>query len=226
MIGVVLLVIVSLLIFLGLAQRVLDRLYLSDRGGLLVIAAMVAGSFIDIPIMRNPSVSLNVGGALVPIGLAIYVLVKAGSRKEVWHSILGIVLTAGVLYAVTKLYRFDVDRGFIDPQYLWAIIAAVIAYVIGRSRRLAYLIATLGILFMDIVHAVESGVRNLNAPTMIGGAGAFDTIVIAGVLAALIAEVLGESLEALQGGPSEKGKSKELVNALDHPEGTEDRKEK
>jgi hypothetical protein len=38
MIGVVLLVVVGVLIFLGAAQQVLDRLYLSDRGGLLAAA--------------------------------------------------------------------------------------------------------------------------------------------------------------------------------------------
>jgi len=218
--GVVLLIGVSILIFLGLAHRVLDRLYLSDRGGLLLIGALIAGSFIDIPIWRNPLVTLNVGGAIVPLLLAIYVLSKAGSGKEVSRSIIGIIITTGVLYGVSKIYSFDTARGLVEPQYLWAIISAIIAYLAGRSRRLAFIIATLGLLALDVVHIVEAGLGGYNAPTRIGGAGAFDTIVVAGILGVLLAELIGESREALQGGPTEEGHSPELNRALDHPEGT------
>jgi uncharacterized membrane protein len=204
------------LIFFGLAHRILDRLYLSDRGGLIFIGAMIVGSFFDIPLWRNPSITLNIGGGLLPLLLAIYILIKAGSGKEWLRSIIGIVLTTGVLYGVNKLYRFDTARGFIEPQYLWAIIAGVIAYIAGRSRRLAFIIATLGILAMDVNHIFE--VRGSNVPTRIGGAGIFDTIVIAGILAVLLAEIIGESREALQGGPVREDRPEELREALDHPE--------
>ena len=185
-----------------------------------MIGALIAGSFIDIPIWRNPTVTLNVGGGVIPLALAIYVLSKAGSGKEVTRSVIGILLTVGVLYGVNKIYSFDTARGLIEPQYLWAIIAAVIAYLAGRSRRLAFIIATLGLLALDIVHIVEAGLGGYNAPTRIGGAGAFDTIVVAGILGVLIAELIGESREALQGGAAEEGHSPELNRALDHPEGT------
>jgi uncharacterized membrane protein len=218
MTGIVILILASVLIFFGLTHQILDRLYLSDRGGLFFIGAMIVGSFIDIPIWRTPSISLNVGGAVLPLVLAIYILAKAGSTKEWVHSIVGIVLTTGVLYGVNKLYHFDTSRGFIEPQYLWAIIAGVIAYIAGRSRRLAFIIAAMGVLAMDIVHIFE--VRGSNVPTRIGGAGVFDTLVIAAVLAVLLAEIIGEGREALQGGPAHEGRAEELEEALDHPEGT------
>ncbi len=218
MLGILLLVVISILIFLGLAHQVLDRLYLSDRGGLLVIAVMIVGSFIDIPIWINPKVSLNIGGALLPLALSIYVLIKAGSGKEWIRSLIGIVVTVGVLYGVSRLYRFDTKTGFIEPQYLWAILSAVIAYVIGRSRRLAFIIATVGLIAMDIVRIFEVARLGIAAPVMIGGAGAFDTIVVASVLAVLLAELIGESREALQGGPVREERPEELREALDHPE--------
>lgn len=218
MLGILLLVVISILIFLGLAHQVLDRLYLSDRGGLLVIAVMIVGSFIDIPIWINPKVSLNIGGALVPLALSIYVLIKAGSGKEWIRSLIGIVVTVGVLYGVSRLYRFDTKTGFIEPQYLWAILSAVIAYVIGRSRRLAFIIATVGLIAMDIVRIFEVARLGIAAPVMIGGAGAFDTIVVASVLAVLLAELIGESREALQGGPVREERPEALREALDHPE--------
>jgi uncharacterized membrane protein len=222
MIGIVLLVVVSILIFLGMAQRVLDRLYLSDRSGLLVIAAMVAGSFVDIPLAGGNSI--NLGGAVIPIGLAIYVLTKAGSGKEWIRSILGIAVTTGILYGVNKMYRFDTDQGILEPQYLWAIIAGIIAYIAGRSRRLSFIVATLGVLFMDIAHIIEVRMARLNVPTRIGGAGVFDTIVIAGVLAVLLAELIGEGREAMQGGPAHRGRPEDLKTALTPPEEREEDK--
>ncbi len=217
MTGIILLILVSVLIFFGLAHRILDRLYLSDRGGLIFIVAMIVGSFINIPLSRTPSISLNIGGAVLPLALAVYVLVRAGSSKEWIRSIIGIVITTGVLYGVNKLYRFDTSRGFIEPQYLWAIIAGIIAYIAGRSRRLAFVIATMGVLAMDIVHIFE--VRGTNVPTLIGGGGVFDTMVVAAVLAVLLAEIIGESREALQGGPVKENRPEDLREALDHPEG-------
>ena len=224
MTGVVLLILASVLIFLGFAHRILDRLYLSDRGGLIFIGAMIVGSFIDIPLWKSPSISLNVGGAVLPLILALYVLFKAGSTKEWLRSVIGIVLTSGVLYGVNKLYSFDTHSGYIEPQYLWAIIAGIVAYIAGRSRRLAFIIATMGILAMDIVHIIE--VRGSNVPTKIGGAGVFDTLVVAGILAVLLAEIIGESREALQGGPATENRPPELREALDHPEGTDNPKDK
>ncbi|TCL69343.1 putative membrane protein [Hydrogenispora ethanolica] len=226
MIGVLLLVVVGILIFLGMAHQVLDRLYLSDRGGLIFIGALVVGSFIDIPVWSNPKVTLNIGGALLPLGLAIYVLIKAGSAKEWLRSLIGIVVTVGVLYGVSRLYRFDTKSGIIEPQYLWAILSAVIAYVVGRSRRLAFIIATVGLIAMDVVRFFEVIGLGISAPVLIGGAGAFDTIVVASILAVLLAEIIGEGREALQGGPVREERPAELREALDHPEGTGKEEEK
>ena len=49
-IGMIVLIVVSALIYFGLAQRVLDRMKLSDKGALIVVAALIVGSFITIPI--------------------------------------------------------------------------------------------------------------------------------------------------------------------------------
>ena len=67
------------------------------------------------------------------------------------------------------------------------------AYLIGRSRRLAFIGATLGIILADIAHAIEAALTGIDAPTSIGGAGVLDTIVLAGLIGVLFAEVIGES---------------------------------
>ena len=48
----------------------------------------------------------------------------------------------------------------------------------------------------------------------IGGAGIFDSIVLAGLVAVLLAEILGETRERLQGGPATRGRDPELLRHL------------
>ena len=169
--GIILLVLASLVVLFGLAEQVLDRLYLNDKQALLVIGGMVVGSFIDIPLYRGtPGISVNLGGAIIPLGLAIYVLARAGTAKELSRGILGAVLAGLAVYGVSKLYDFDTYIGFIDPQYLWGILAGGIAYVIGRSRRLAFISGVLGIILADIGHIIETFARGFRPPAGSGAA--------------------------------------------------------
>jgi uncharacterized membrane protein len=216
--GIILLVLASLAILFGLAQQVLDRLYLNDKQALLVIGAIVAGSFINIPLYRGtPAVSINLGGAVIPLILALYVLFKAGTKEERGHGVLATVITGLVLFAVTKIYDFDTDAGFLDPQYIWGILAGGIAYAIGRSRRLAFIGGVLGIILVDISHMIEAFIRGIPSPTRIGGGGIFDTVIIAAIIGVLLAEIFGEARERLQGGTAEN---------RDYPPGLDDYRKK
>ncbi|MDX9872130.1 MAG: DUF1614 domain-containing protein [Clostridia bacterium] len=213
--GLILLIVASILVYFGLAQRLLDRMRLSDKGALAVIAALIVGSFIDIPIMRN--VSVNVGGAVVPVALAIYLLIKAGTTWEKMRAILATLATTAIIY-VTGTYFMHGDPGEggipIDTLYLYPLVGGAIAYLLGRSRRAAFVAGTLGVLGLDIVHWIWLGVTGTPGTVAIGGAGAFDSIVVAGLFAVLLAEVFGETRERLQGGPATEGRDPELLKNL------------
>ena len=56
-------------------------------------------------------------------------------------------------------------------------------------------------ILVDIVSRVEVVFTGGEGTVTIGGAG-FDSVVIVGILAVALAEVFGESLERIQGGPS------------------------
>ncbi|MEG6521079.1 DUF1614 domain-containing protein [Desulfotomaculum sp. 1211_IL3151] len=224
--GLIVLIVVSLLIFFGMAQRALDRMRLTDKGALAVIVALIVGSFINIPIpgMRVP-LEINVGGALIPVALAVYLLAKAGTGKEVTRALISAALTGVVIYFISTRMMSGLGEpsggalGFIDPLYVFPIIAAVIAYVAGRSRRSAFIGATLGIILWDAANYFYMLQNNAtNALKSIGGAGAFDVIVISGILAVLIADLIGETRERLQGGPSSEGKPDALLAGLRKPE--------
>lgn len=226
-VGVLILLILSVIVYLGLAHRALDRMRLSDQGALVAIGAIILGSFINIPIPFAPfKTSINVGGALVPVGLAIYLLARAGSRVEWVRALAATAVTAAAVYVIGSLVnsgstvepagRFAI----IDAIYLYPLVGGLVAYLIGRSRRSAFIAATLGVLLVDIAHyfwLVGSGAPS-NYTVSIGGAGAFDTIVLAGIVGVLLAEVIGETRERLAGGPVAKGRPGELVKALKKPE--------
>jgi hypothetical protein len=198
----ILLVAVAVVIYLGAAQRVLDRLRLTDRAALMFVGAMVVGGFLpDIPLSDN--VSINIGGGIIPIILAGYLIAKAGTTKEKVRGVLAALITAAVVYATMKIMPSEPTYNFfLDPMYIFAIIAAVVGYLAGRSRRSAFIAGSMGLLLTDIFSRIEDAVRGGSGTLSIGGAGVFDAIVIGGVLALLLAEVFGESRERLQGGPS------------------------
>jgi uncharacterized membrane protein len=209
-IGLIALIVVSLLIYFGLAQRVLDRLRLSDRAALVIIAALVVGSFITIPLSTGRyDVSLNVGGGLIPIILAGYLLSRAGTSKETVRAIIATIITAGVIYGTGILFAgADAEPGgrffgAIDALWAYPVIAGLVAYIAGRSRRSAFIAATLGLVLVDIAYLIWLTAGGAPAGTVaIGGAGAFDAIVLAGIVAVLLAEIIGEVRERIQGGPS------------------------
>ena len=79
--------------------------------------------------------------------------------------------------------------------------AGIVGYLAGRSRRAAFIAGVLGILLTDVVHAVRARMANMNTTTVLGGAGVFDAMVIAGIIAVALAELVGEARERLTGGP-------------------------
>ena len=219
--GMIILLIASILVYFGLAHRALDRMRLTDKGALVVIGALVAGSFINITLVRTPiEMAINVGGAVVPIALAIYVLSKAGTTKEWIRALLATAITGTSLYLIGRLMGFEPENTLIDPIYVYPIVAGLVAYITGRSRRGAFIGATLGVLSVDIGTAIYLFNRGIPGSIRIGGAGAFDSIVLSGIFAILLAEVIGETRERLQGGPRTKGRPKELLKGLKNIEVT------
>lgn len=227
-IGLIVLGVVAALIFFGLAQRVLDRLRLSDRAALAIIVALIAGSFITIPITTGRwDVTINLGGALIPIILAGYLLYRAGSRKEVVRAILATLVTAGIIYGIGTFMRIGAPAepggrflGLLDSLWMYPIIAGAAGYLLaGRSRRSAFIAATLGIVLADVGYYLWLVTTGAPAGTVaMGGAGVFDAVVLAGVFAVLLAEIVGEARERMQGGPAAEGRPDELVAGLRKPE--------
>lgn len=192
-IGLVLLSVVSILVLFGVAQRVLDRMQLTDRAALIIAAAIFFGGLI--PNIRLGRVSLNVGGALVPFLVCVYLLVKTDTAREFWRAVAGSVITAGLVYALGRVLPNEPEKMVIDPNYVYGLAGGAVAYILGRSRRAAFICGVLGVLLADIAVGVVNWAQGIDQTLVLGGAGALDIVVISGLLAVLLAELVGEIIE-------------------------------
>jgi len=213
--GMIALIVVSILIYFGVAHRVLDRMRLTDKSALAVIAAIIVGSFIDIPVTAR--ITINLGGSIAVV-LALYVLLGAGTGMEKIRAVVAAAVTALALFIAARYLGAEPEQIFIDPIYLYPLIAGIVGYLAGRSRRGAFFAAVMGVFALDIgqyIYLLRTGVRGT---VHVGGAGAFDSLILSGILAVLLAELIGESLERVQGGPKTEDRPEELIQNLKEPE--------
>lgn len=193
--SVFLLALVSILIFLGLGQRVLDRMRLTDTAALLILAAMIAGHFFP---TINLGLHLRVNlGSVALLGIAAYLLLTTSPRESA--SALGISLATALLVVITDKV-LPPDPGLLDPVFSAGIFAGILAYLWNRSRRGAFIAGILGVFLADLVAFIQLLVQGINQPIVLGSGGMFSSAVICPFLAVFIAEVIGEVREFLHKG--------------------------
>jgi uncharacterized membrane protein len=198
--GTILLVIAGILIYFGLAHRVLDRMRLSDKAALGFIIAMILGSFVNLTLVSNPELVVNLGGAVIPLVIVVYLVATADETHEKARATIAAIVTGGAVYALSKVVNPEEQTMLVDPTYIYAITAGLVGYLAGRSRRSAFVAGTAGIVIADLALWAELVIRRMPGRAWLGGAGAMDATVIAGLLAVALAEIVGETREKLQGG--------------------------
>ncbi len=198
-IGMILLILTAILILLGAGQRVLDRLRLNDKLALIFIALIIGLGFVP-DIRLTPNFAFNLGGAVIPLILCIYLFIRAGSPWERWRSILASLVTGAAIFAIGRLIPDEPEAISVDPMILYGLAAGVIAYLFGRSRRCAFIAGVIGMMLANTANALYVWSKGISQDFVLGGAGAADGIVIAGLLGVLLAELLGEIIERMQRG--------------------------
>lgn len=189
------------LIFLGWGHRVLDRMRLNDTTALVLLVLLFLAPFLpDVPV--GGGIRVDLFGALVPAGVAVYLLVTADQAHERRRGILAALVVGATVFALDRLlppepgFTGRADFVDVDPVYLNGLLAGVVGYLAGRSRRAAFIAGVLGSALADLTAGVFNLARGVSGPfATLGGAGAFDAMVVAGFLAVLLAEAVGESRE-------------------------------
>jgi uncharacterized membrane protein len=212
--GMITLLVVAVLIYFGVAERVLDRMGLTDRVAFLFIAAMFIGGLLP-DIQLTDTLGINIGGGLVPMILAIYLLFRADTQREKVRAVTATVIAAIAIYGTMKILPTEPTfNTLLDPMYLFALTAGIAAYLAGRSRRTAFIAGTMGIILTDIFSRIEIALTGGRGSTVIGGAGIFDAVILSGIIAVGLAEIVGETREYLQGGSLKEKEKKEAQTSI------------
>ena len=105
--------------------------------------------------------------------------------------------------AVLLLGRFLPDEPeamVIDPNYIYGVAAGAIAYVLGRSRRCAFISGVVGVMLANLASWGYLRSMGVEQRLVLGGAGGYDVIVLSGLIAVLLAELMGEIIERAKRG--------------------------
>ncbi len=129
-------------------------------------------------------IAVNFGGALVPLFLSVYLMIKWNLFME---PLIGVALVAAITYFMARPIP---GLGIGLPLFIPPILAALAAVLVSTGDHapvVAYISGTMGTLIgADILHL--KNVTKLNAPmASIGGAGTFDGIFLTGIIAVLLA---------------------------------------
>jgi uncharacterized membrane protein len=211
----VLFFIVVALIELGILKYAYERIGIPPRYVLGILLLSLLGSAINIPVAELPPeevvsggvvdfygvryvvpivrewpgtiLAVNVGGALIPVILSIYLLVK---NKSYLRGFLAVGAVAFVSHLLARPVR---GVGISLPAFIPPIIAAAAAMTLGwrQAAPLAYIAGSLGTLIgADLLNLDK--IQGLGAPVAsIGGAGTFDGVFLAGIVAVLLSPVAG-----------------------------------
>jgi uncharacterized membrane protein len=211
---------------IGILGYAYEKIGIRRRTAYLILLLSLIGAYVNIPIAELPgpqtveqkvvhdqlgfpyvtyqikewpsTLAINVGGAIVPTILSIYLMIK---HQVYSHSLIGIAAVAAVVHYLAEPIQ---GMGIAVPIFVPPILAAVVAMFLSReyAAPLAYISGCMGTLVgADLLNLHLMGQLGASVAS-IGGAGTFDGVFLTGILAVLLAvvprPVRGEAGEATQ----------------------------
>lgn len=187
--------ILILLVMFGVGQRILDSLRLTDQAALLILILICVGLLIP-PIWIGEYFCFSIGGFLIPFALSIYLLISCGWSRDLIRAFLGTIIVAGLIYGLEWLLPADPEEMIIDNMYIYGIVAGVTSYVLGRSRRNAFISCLFGIALASVVQWLINFASGTPSILGLGVGGAFGTYIVAIIISVAVSEFLGRCFES------------------------------
>jgi len=208
---VVVLVIISIpLLILGLIGAAFTRLGFSWISALVVVLVMLIGSFVNVPVYRirrdmirvspdnasaqvwDTTISLNLGGAVIPVCLSLYMVYKAillTGTSLLFQVCAGITIVAIITFISTRrVVCSGIQVPLLIPGLTALLAGVLLAGGSGLSAAVtAFVSGTTGVLLGgNIVNLFR--IKDLEVPEVsFGGAGTFGSVFFCCILPALIA---------------------------------------
>ena len=128
-------------------------------------------------------VALNVGGALIPILVSIYLVART---RLYGRMAIGVAIVAAVVHSLAQIVP---GMGIAVPMFIPPLVAAGVGLLLAfrRAPPVAYVSGSMGTLVgADLLNLDR--IAQLGAPIVsIGGAGTFDGVFLTGIIAGLLA---------------------------------------
>ena len=194
-VSLIIISILILLIMFGVGQRILDSLRLSDKAALLILILICIGLFIP-PIWIGEYFCFSIGGFLIPLALSIYLLISCGWSRDLLRAFIGTILVAGIIHGLEWLLPADPEEMLIDNMYIYGIVAGLIAYILGRSRRNAFISCLFGLTLAQLIQWIVNFAMNTPTILGLGVGGAFGTYIVSIIIAVAVSEFLGRCFES------------------------------
>lgn len=169
-----------------------NHLGIPHRWFFTLLVGCLLGSMVNLPILSLPTegtegsrmlVAINLGGALVPVGISLYLL--EGKPAAVSPGLIATAVVAAISFLTARPMK---GIGIAMPILVGPLVAAGCAMVLAPASPapVAFIGGTLGTLIgADLLNLGR--IRSLGAPVVsIGGAGTFDGVFLSGLLAVLL----------------------------------------
>jgi len=190
------------LFFLNLLTFSFGELGLSPSTAIAVILLMLVGALINLPLTRRrvqytmptnvrglfsqpqtqySGVAVNVGGAIIPLCLCLYLTRIVPSLWQIGMATLVMALVA------KAIARPVPGRGIVLPMFIPPVLSALLAVLLARdfAAPCAYIAGTLGTLLgADLLNLHR--LKDFPGIVSIGGAGVFDGIFLVGIVAVFL----------------------------------------
>jgi len=198
---------------IGIISYAFNKIGVAPNIMFSLIFLTIFGSFINIPLFKIPQpvvrearvvnfygfryyvppvqwqeytvVAVNLGGAVVPTALSVYLLF---ATKQFLLALIGILF---VTVIIKRIARVIPGLGVAVPTFIPPVLAALYALIFApqNAPAVAYIAGTLGTLIgADLLNLRK--IAKIRAPIVsIGGAGTFDGIFLTGVLAVILASL-------------------------------------
>lgn len=202
-----------ILIEIGILEYAYAKIGVNRRYMFALLLLTFLGSYVNIPVAELPPeqvhsgreiaffgmryvipmvqewprtiIAVNVGGAIIPTLLSLYLLVK---NRLYGRGLLGIAIVTIIVHLMAYPVK---GVGIAEPTFIPPLIAAGVGLLLSRqfAAPLAYVSGSLGTLIgADLLNLGK--IQGLGAPiASIGGAGTFDGIFLTGILAVLLAAI-------------------------------------
>ncbi|HEX9273151.1 MAG TPA: DUF1614 domain-containing protein [Candidatus Binatia bacterium] len=200
-----------LLVQIGILEYAYEKMGIHRRQVFVLLLLSLLGSYVNIPVAQLPAekitsgqeifffgmryviplvqewprtvIAVNLGGAVVPTLVSLYLMVK---NKLYVRGLMSVTIVAAIVHWLAQPVA---GLGIAVPIFIPPLVAAGTALLISRRTAppLAYIAGSLGTLVGgDLLNL--NRLQGLGAPiASIGGAGTFDGIFLAGIIAVLLA---------------------------------------